>query len=380
MKTPETSSLFTRYDDPCGHPFYILTARVAPQQQGFYFVNNSMSDDGRYLWFYTSFPPAGDMENHQLGVVDFLKDEIHYFPDSSFCAAAPVLERGTYNIIFATGNRVLRRSPDPNKPAEVLYTIPTTGRCSRLCTHLTYSADGKELFIDYRAGNDEFAFGSLNLESGVFTPWGHANASYNHAQFNPVRQDLALLAMDSWFDLITGLKHGIPYDKDGVYQRLWTCTRDGEMKCWPPANNYATHEWWGASGKNFYYCNPHGIIRQNIDTGACDNIHACDPWHTHCTADEMLYVFDEKVLEPYDRWYRGCASRVHFWNAKTDKEVVICTLNPNGEYTPDNPNNYHIDPHPRFTDNEKYVVFTTTVLGTVDVAMVPVADLLERTR
>ena len=40
---------------------------------------------------------------------------------------------------------------------------------------------------------------------------------------------------------------------------------------------------------------------------------------------------------------------------------------------------YHIDPHPRFVGDDQYVVFTTTVRGEVDLAIVPVADLIART-
>ena len=40
---------------------------------------------------------------------------------------------------------------------------------------------------------------------------------------------------------------------------------------------------------------------------------------------------------------------------------------------------YHIDPHPRFAGGDQYVVFTTTVRGEVDLAVVPTADLIART-
>ena len=50
---------------------------------------------------------------------------------------------------------------------------------------------------------------------------------------------------------------------------------------------------------------------------------------------------------------------------------MICTLNPS-LCSPERPNNYHIDPHPRFIMNDRYVVFTTTVLGRVDLAVAPV--------
>jgi hypothetical protein len=40
---------------------------------------------------------------------------------------------------------------------------------------------------------------------------------------------------------------------------------------------------------------------------------------------------------------------------------------------------YHIDPHPRFCSDDRFVVFTTTVRGQVDVAMVNTADLIDAT-
>ena len=45
------SNLFTPVTHPeSGVTSYVLMRRVAPAQQGFYFVNDSMSADGRYLW------------------------------------------------------------------------------------------------------------------------------------------------------------------------------------------------------------------------------------------------------------------------------------------------------------------------------------------
>jgi hypothetical protein len=75
-------------------------------------------------------------------------------------------------------------------------------------------------------------------------------------------------------------------------------------------------------------------------------------------------------------FYRGCPSGVHFLNRETGQSVRLV----------DNPEirgmvgaRYHIDPHPRFCGSEQFVVFTTTVRNQVDVALVPTADLIERT-
>lgn len=59
MFHPEKSKHFTRHRDPeSGVESWILTDGVAPYQQAFYFVNDSFSGDGRYLWFYCGFPPS----------------------------------------------------------------------------------------------------------------------------------------------------------------------------------------------------------------------------------------------------------------------------------------------------------------------------------
>ena len=53
---------------------------------------------------------------------------------------------------------------------------------------------------------------------------------------------------------------------------------------------------------------------------------------------------------------------------------------PSNEFTPQNQCEYHIDPHPRITENEKYIVFTTSELGGADIGIVNVEHLLKKTR
>lgn len=40
--------------------------------------------------------------------------------------------------------------------------------------------------------------------------------------------------------------------------------------------------------------------------------------------------------------------------------------------------NYHIDPHPRLCCDDRFVVFTATVRGQIDLAIVKTADLADR--
>lgn len=77
---------------------------------------------------------------------------------------------------------------------------------------------------------------------------------------------------------------------------------------------------------------------------------------------------------------RGCPSIVAFYNLRTDRAVNIVTRNPElPAWTATDPCPYHIDPHPRFVLNDRWIVFTTTTQGRVDAAAAPVEPLIEAT-
>lgn len=63
-------------------------------------------------------------------------------------------------------------------------------------------------------------------------------------------------------------------------------------------------------------------------------------------------------------------------NRETGKIVVLAEHAERRDYVG---RNYHIDPHPRFCANDRYVVFTTTLLNEIDLAVVPVEQLLQAT-
>jgi hypothetical protein len=69
-----------------------------------------------------------------------------------------------------------------------------------------------------------------------------------------------------------------------------------------------------------------------------------------------------------DNWH------IAFFNIKTDKEVRIVT-----ELPPYSRRPYHVHPHPQFCVNDRYICYTTNVLGTADVALVSVAQLIAAT-
>ncbi len=385
MKTPMTSKLFERkVDKSSGVGYYVLTSKICEYQQGFYFVNNSMTLDGRYLWFYATVNPVYDGSVRNLGYVDFETDELVLCHDVVFDdGASPCIDSVTGTVYYTFGSSIYMREVGKDKRAVKLCTPKIEGFVSRLCTHLTVTSDKKHFFLDARAGNHNFVQGLVDIETGDFEHWTTSYHSTNHGQINPKNDKLALCAYDSYTDTESGKVHRIPTNEEGIYERLWTVTPDGKRTLHPAMHNYATHEWWSADGKKIYYCcDYYGIY--GIDTTTNANItiiENCDPWHAHCTADEKLFVYDEKKLERYGgKWYRGCPASLNFLNRETGKLIKIVTEMPENGHTPSNPNNYHIDPHPRFTDNEKYIVFTTTELGGCDLAVAVVDELRELTK
>ncbi|MEZ4582234.1 MAG: hypothetical protein R3A10_11490 [Caldilineaceae bacterium] len=93
-------------------------------------------------------------------------------------------------------------------------------------------------------------------------------------------------------------------------------------------------------------------------------------WHSTAAAMARWIVGDSN-----NGFFRGCASTVHFMNCDTGKVIVLAEHAERSDYVG---RNYHIDPHPRFCADDRYVVFTTTVRGAVDLAVVPVAHLLKQ--
>jgi hypothetical protein len=94
--------------------------------------------------------------------------------------------------------------------------------------------------------------------------------------------------------------------------------------------------------------------------------------HAHCHPSEPFLVFDHVV----GKCRRGGPTEVWFLNRRTGKEIRIAANPAMEDYIG---SSYHIDPHPRFCAQGRYVVFTVTVNGHLDLAIVPTADLIDRT-
>lgn len=366
MINPAASDLFTAVTHPeSGVRICVLKHRVAPVQQGFYFVNESMSADGRYLWFYCAFPPS---PGRDLGVVDFQTDEVRHFPETQFGAASPYVDPETGEVYWMTGRTVWKRGPQPEADVERVNSVPEdligNRRIQRPATHLTRSADGREFFIDM-ALEMQWLFGSLPVDGGDFQLWHRFDRNFNHAQFSPTDPDRVLFAQEFHRDPITGLR--LP-----ITNRMWLIDRGEEPHPVMPEPTVVTHEWWDPGGEHAWCVRGNETWRVEAETGETERIsfpHHC--WHSHSSRDGRLIVSDSNT-----EFYRGCASGVHFYNRRTDRRLTLVENPERDDYTG---HHYHIDPHPRFCCNDRYVVFTTTIRGGVDVALAPTEELVERT-
>ncbi|MDQ3657679.1 MAG: oligogalacturonate lyase family protein [Chloroflexota bacterium] len=374
MQSIHESRAFTAWTDPqSGVTSYLLDQRVAPQQLTFYFVNSGMTDDGRYIWFYAAFPPAGnERDGRTLGVFDADTGATHHFPDSQFSSGSPMVDPTTGEVYWVSGLEIWKRSPDPDAEAVLVNSIPTElmrdRRPHRIATHLTMSADRRFVNIDGQVGREWF-LGAAPLDGGQVEIWQRFDRNHNHAQFSPTDPDLMLIAQDWWHDVVTG-EHAYYQD------RLWLIRRGEEARPILPddPSDRRTHEWWGADGRHVWYVDyDRGTERVDVATGERENIWPGGTCHSYCDRSGRYLVGD---IGTYSWARTGC--RVAFFNTETGREVDIvsvgCMPEPEGGRR-----RYHVDPHPRFCADDRYICYTTTIHGRADVAIVPVAELIALT-
>ena len=363
-------ALFTRWRDPRSDvESWILSRRIAPLQQTFYFVNSGWSADGRYYWFYAAFPPAGDSNyGRTLAVIDFEEGEVRHFPEAQFLDASPAVDPSGSDAYWCNGLDLWKRGPGRRDPAVWVNRFPEAlaknRRPWRLATHLTFSADGRSVNLDAEIGREWFA-GHAPLDGGPVEIWRRFESGHNHAQFSPTDPGLQLIAQDSAVDPVTG-------ESPRYENRMWLLRQDGSAEPLLEGDECRMHghEWWSADGRRVWYVHyGRGVAYAGLQDR---RPHLAWPLlkasHAHCDAAERFLVAD---AVPSDR----SESRVAFLNRETGRAVDIVSQLP---HLPEL-RKYHIHPHPRFGLDDRYICYTTTVLGQVDIAFVRVADLAAAT-
>ena len=406
--TPETSRLFDRHVDPqSGVVSYMLKpGLVADNQQSIYFTAKSMTDDGRFLVFWTSAnefklidgkKPSG---KKATAIVDFERDEIVKLDDLP--ASTPFIDVKTDQMWYVsqTPPRICRRDlkVDPRREVTVC-AIPTNvllsagERVAYYCTHITLTKTRDKAFLDLgirvtpdvlkargvsnpkTAGLDEtcrFVQGTLDLKTGAWDEWCRAPFYCNHGQLNPQDDNLAMCAWEKCWRSKEALRWR---EISEVYPRIWLFRKGRRPELIvPELRNGATHEAWDEDGKGFYWCCG-GVYHCELESRKQEVICPLRASHADKSADNRYITFDD----PVGTWYRGCSWRVGFWNRDTQQGVYIHSKRP--PLCPqDDGWHHHPDPHPHFVCRDRYVVCTiNNADGHMDLTITPVAQLVEKT-
>jgi hypothetical protein len=380
MHSPETSRLFTRWRHPAsGVESLVLTERVAPVQQSFYYTHPSFSDDGRFLWLGCGFPPPGGHHAQQvLGVVDLVDDELRVYPETQHASARPFIDLSTGEAYWGSHLDFWKRGPLAGDKPVLVNSLPgelaRNLRLSNLATHPTFSADGKSFNVDCRFfkhdGTPVSHFGDMPLDGSQFRLWQTTEGSnYDHGLFSPTDPDLQMFAHEFWLD---GERTGLPFDGLLPYHRIWIIRR-GEQAAplLKEPVSHSGHEWWDASGKHIWYLHYGvGVKKVSLATREETLVWPGALSHAHCDRTGRYLVAD-RMDSPGNP---DC--HVIFRDTVTGKEVEIVNRGP---LAPHLTKCVHIHPHPQFCLNDRYICYTTTVHDRVDVALTPTADLIART-
>jgi len=358
---------FTKWEDPESKVVsYILTKRVAPVQFPFYFTNSSISPDGEYLFFYVGFPPS---QHLYIGIVALNPENpwIAWYPQTSFAEASPMVAPDSSGVYHFTGPRLCFTSLKGE--TKIIGCIPDEYINHRhiywLSTHLTISADGKYFLVDGKIG-DDFFVALMDVKTGEFKLLHEFPYCHNHGQFSPVNPKQFLLPRDWQRDPSTG-KYEFMENRLFVMDTDQTYYRPLFPEFWEGHDGNSAHEWWSQDGIVCFVSYATGVFECNPDTLEKRHVWKRPLVHAQCNGDRTLYCADQS---PYEWNQRPC--EILFFNRQTQEEKHIVTAMPKPAY---GRGDFHLDPHPHFSPDGRSIIYMTTVLGAVDVAVTPVEPL-----
>ncbi len=361
---------FTRWTDPqSGVASYLLTERLAPLLQSFYFTNRCLSPDQRLLWFLAGFPPS---PSRTLGVVglDPERPFIRHFPQAQFNEESPMVDPEGNGIFFCARESVWHM--DLEGKTRAVCTLGNdyiqNRQLRRLATHLSLSADGRFFLLDGEVGNHWFV-GLGDRASGEVRILKEFAHHHNHAQFSPVDPELFTIAQDWFHDKVSGRR--FHYDN-----RIWLMDVHNRRFEGLTPDTYCghlkgiSHEWWSKDGRICWVDYDQGAFEYDLETRQATRLWARPLCHVHCNDTRELWCADQS---PY--FWRDKPCEVLFLDRNSGRESTIASALP----LPGVPRGwYHIDPHPQFSPQGDLICYTSTALGGVDVALCPVAPLLAK--
>ena len=350
---------------------FILKERVAELQQNFYFTEMGLTFDQKYLWFKCMNWPA---EIYTLGVVSMDAENpfIRNFPGAGVNnGGQPMIIPGTHDVLFTVESACYRVDIEGNitKVFELdneflNYRVP-----QRVSTHLSFNSDNKLVILDIRV-SDKVYLATYEWETGKINMIHKFKRQYNHAKFSPIDPNLLLIDQDWERDSITG-------ERFDIDNRMWIMDIRGTRfepilpNNWFRHNNsIICHDFWSADGKICWPDLRDKVYEHDLETRQTTEVWNHEICHAH-TNYRDIWVGDDS---PYKWTVKPC--RIVFFDRRSGKEIDIFSSMPMHKYK--STASFHLDPHPCFTQDSKYITSMTTVKnGQVDLAITPVEPLIE---
>jgi len=237
-----------------------------------------------------------------------------------------------------------------------------------MSTHLSINATGELVILDMRI-SDKTYIATGNLRTGEVKHLHKFNRNYDHAMFSPIDPELFLIDQDWEIDFHSG-------ERFDIDQRMWLMDINGTRlepvlpgNWFRHNNSIICHDFWSQDG---YICWPDlldTVCEHNLQTRETTAVWNHAMCHCH-TLDRRFWVGDDS---PYEWDKRPC--RIVFFDRASGKEIDIFSAMPSRKFKPGYV--YHMDPHPAFTRDGKYITSMVTVNnGEIDVAITPVEPLL----
>lgn len=264
----DTSRHFRKYINGNGIVSYILDTHIANHQISMYYTNPSITDDGKYIWFWLT----KDRDNFELALFDVEQDEIRKYKDMKITSSSSYVDVTTGEVYWVKPPKdqkfkgdfydLVKRGPLPKDKIEKVAKIPhfldNALPPRQVVTHLSPSADRKSFAFDsghYPANNKTY-LGIVPIDGRKPQLWKILDRRYNHAQMHPVYNDVMLAAQDYFRDDLG--QYGEKRERIAIDNRMWIIYQDGEALPVFPKPNNIYHEWWDASGKYLWYIDKDG--------------------------------------------------------------------------------------------------------------------------
>lgn len=325
------------------------------------------------LWFYTAHPPARHWSVAAVRL-DPARPEVRAFPHA-VAAGNPMLAADGETAWVPVADGLYEQPFDG--PLREIFRLPQEvlqGRyLFQLVTDLSQSCDGRRFLLDCHIGN-RWLLATVDRLTGEFTPLRWFGSRHYHAVFSRHDPDLLMVNLGHWVDPLTG-------DKFEMNNRIWVMdtalTRYEPLLpgSWFGRNAWNCHEWWTEQGTIMVCDYERGVLEVDCATHRAEVVWSRPVTHAQSDRTARWLAGDENCY----KWNERHPCAVWFFNRKTGRELPVVSAMPPQPLPWRDFRAYHIDPHPCFSEDGRWLAYTTTALGYLTVALAPVAPLVEAT-